>query len=216
MGIIKHGILGGFRKKTGSVVGAYWRRLDVIRALPRSSGKAPTPAQADQRLQFGLVTAFLSGISDLIEVGFASTASINTPMNKAVAYHLKNAIGGVSPDFSINMEALKFSSGKLELPLNMIAGAQPATGIHFSWNGNDTEGKYNEASDRLTFLVYNPAKKKFVKVINAVPRSANNYTLQLPADFAGEQVYCYYCLNSVSKKNLKSDSNFLGSLNLPE
>jgi hypothetical protein len=52
MGIIRQGILGGFRKKTGSVVGAYWRKLDVIRGLPRKSSKPPTIAQLNQQLKF--------------------------------------------------------------------------------------------------------------------------------------------------------------------
>ncbi|RZK61166.1 MAG: hypothetical protein EOO95_16865, partial [Pedobacter sp.] len=68
MGLIKQGILGGFRKKTGTVVGAYWRKLDVIRALPRNSGKGATQLQINQQLKFGLVTSFLSNISGLIDV----------------------------------------------------------------------------------------------------------------------------------------------------
>lgn len=51
MGIIRGGILGGFRNKAGAVIGSYWRTLD-IKGLPCISGKAPTQKQLDQRAKF--------------------------------------------------------------------------------------------------------------------------------------------------------------------
>jgi hypothetical protein len=35
MGIIRGGVLGGFRNKTGAVVGSYWRTLDPELAARR-------------------------------------------------------------------------------------------------------------------------------------------------------------------------------------
>jgi len=70
MGIINHGILGGFRKKVGPVVGTHWRSLAVIKALPRVGGKARSTLQLDQQLKFGMVSRFLSRISPLVDIGF--------------------------------------------------------------------------------------------------------------------------------------------------
>ena len=88
MGIIRGRILGGFRKKAGAVIGAYWRSLDVIKGLPRISNKPPTQAQIDQRLKFALVTGFFSYVSDLIDVGYKALSGVETPMNVACAQPL--------------------------------------------------------------------------------------------------------------------------------
>jgi hypothetical protein len=214
MGLIKQGILGGFRKKTGAVVGAYWRSLDVIRALPRNSGKAPTQLQLDQQIKFGLVTAFLSDISELIDVGFKSVSNIATPMNKAVAYHLKEAISGSSPNFSINPSMLKYSVGRLKLPEVASAVEDIPSSLVFTWNGTDIEGKLIDPTDKVTFLVYNPTKKKFMTAVNIVARSVGEYEMAMPSNFSGDMLYPYISFSSVIKKGIVSDSLFLDPITL--
>ncbi|MGF1925184.1 MAG: DUF6266 family protein, partial [Bacteroidia bacterium] len=122
MGTIKLGILGGFRKKTGTVVGSYWRKLDVIKALPRSSGKAPTQLQIEQQQKFALVTGFLGEFSELIDTGYKADGSF-TPMNMAVAYHLKEAVTGNSPFYAIDLTKFKYSQGRIKLPDTVTATA---------------------------------------------------------------------------------------------
>lgn len=212
MGLIKLGILGGFRKKTGTVVGAYWRRLDTIRALPRSSGKAPTQAQLNQQIKFRLVTAFLSNISPLIDVGFKTANSVSTPMNLAVAYHLKEAITGVEPAFELDLSKLKFSQGKLELPLEITAVAATGSIMQISWLHTEIDDKFLDATDMINLLAYNAVKKKFVRVALAAYRSDEGYAFQLPANFAGDVVHVYAAFSSVKKKLLYSHTIYLGAI----
>jgi len=214
MGLLRQGILGGFRKKTGSVVGAYWRTLDVIRGLPRSSGKAPTQAQKDQQLKFGLTTGFLSWISDLVFTGYKSMSKIATPMNVAVSYNISAAITGVSPNFTLDYAKIRFSNGKLALPDGLTVESLAAAKLKFSWLHADPDDKLLDATDMATILVYNPVKAKFVKVVNVVPRSAGTYTLQVPASFADDDVHCYISFNSLKHKELVSVSQHLGLVNV--
>nr|WP_068893085.1 DUF6266 family protein [Pedobacter panaciterrae] len=211
MGIIRQGILGGFRNKTGSVVGAYWRKLDVIRGLPRKSAKPPTEAQLNQQFKFGLVTGFLSWLRDLIDVGFKSvTSSSASPMNYAVAYHLKNAIIGVAPNFTIDYPKILFSKGKLELPADADVTSEPGSELVFNWDTGGLDDKYIDATDKLSILIYNPVLDRFVKLTNAALRSAGTFTLNVPPTFATHQVYCYISFNSAKTKSLVSNSFYLG------
>lgn len=212
MGLIKLGILGGFRKKTGTVVGAYWRRLDTIRALPRSSGKAPTQAQLNQQAKFKLVTEFLSNISPLIDVGFKTANSTLTPMNLAVAYHLKVAITGVEPVFELDLSKVKFSDGKLDLPLEMTAVAVAGSVMSISWPHTEPDDKFVDGTDMLNLLAYNLVKQKFIRVALAAARLDTSYEFQLPANFAGDEVHIYAAFSSVKKKLLNSDSTYLGAI----
>ena len=62
MGTIRKGILGGFSGTVGTVVGANWRGMDVIRSRPKSSGSNPTPAQLMQREKFALAIKFQNSV----------------------------------------------------------------------------------------------------------------------------------------------------------
>ncbi|RYF26684.1 MAG: hypothetical protein EOO42_00930 [Flavobacteriales bacterium] len=214
MGLIKQGILGGFRKKTGTVVGAYWRRLDVIRALPRNSGKAPTQKQINQQIKFGLVTAFLSNISGLIDVGFKSANETATPMNMAVSYHLKEAIMGVEPDFGIDLTKLAFSMGKLELPLETTVVPAAGSILNLAWPHTEADDKLIDGTDVINVLAYNASKEKFIKVAASAPRSAMAYSFQLPANFVGDEVQVYFSFSSTIKQLLQSKTVHLGAVTI--
>jgi hypothetical protein len=211
MGIIRQGILGGFRKKTGSVVGAYWRKLDVIRGLPRKSSKPPTIAQLNQQLKFALVTSFLSWISNLVDKGFKGKASSSaSAMNLAVAYNLKYAVTGISPNFTINYPELMFNRGRLELPEDPDVTAAVGAALVFNWPTGGPDERFLDATDRISILVYDPTIDKFVKVANAAARSAGTYTLNVPPTFVGHGVHCYISFSSVKTKALVSDSAYIG------
>lgn len=212
MGIIRGGILGGFRNKAGSVIGSYWRRLDIIKGLPRISGKAPTQKQLDQRAKFGLVTGFFSWIGDLVDVGYKALSEIDTPMNVAVSYHLKEAVTGVSPNFTIDYTKVKFSQGKLKMAAGMNVVSATAAELDFTWVGTGTDDKYRRSDDKISILVFHPTLFEFVTVKNVVARSTGAYTLSVPAEFSGDQVHVYVAFNSVFKKEFVSDSKYLGQV----
>lgn len=212
MGIIRGGVLGGFRNKTGAVVGSYWRTLDVIKGLPRISGKAPTVKQLDQQMKFGLVTKFLSYVSQVIDTGFKSVSSISTPINVAVSYHLKYAITGISPNFAIDYAKVRVSTGKLELPVNIEVATVINAKLDFDWDHLGADDKYMDATDRITLAVYSPMKGRWGKAIGAAARSAMAFQMQLPLDFQGDTVHVYASFHSVKTPDLSSHTKYVGSM----
>ena len=52
MGKIKQGILGGFKGKVGTVIGASWNGIAYMRGLPQSVRNPKTAAQEAQRAFF--------------------------------------------------------------------------------------------------------------------------------------------------------------------
>ena len=212
MGIIEKGMFGAFRKKTGNLVGARWRKVDVIRSVPRKSTKPPTQAQIDQHLRFALIISFFSRISNLIDAYFGKGDSTPTQMNLAVSYRLKEAVTGVAPDFTIDYTRIRFSMGNLSLPDNMAADAVTAGKVDFTWDDDGLDDKRKDATDMVNVLIYNPTKDKFVIRMKAAPRSAKTYSLQLPPNFSGDSVHTFISFTSVMKKQLHSRSEYLGLL----
>lgn len=186
MGIIRQGILGGFRKKTGSVIGAYWRKLDVIRGLPRVSNKPATQAQTNQRFKFGLVTSFLGRLSNFVDEGFGSENGSSSAMNLAVAYNLENAITGIAPNFVIDYTKLKINRGKLLLPGNIVIDITAPARLDITWLNIGPNDKYKDATDLANVVVYNPVKDTFTSLKGAAARSALGYNMLVPADYSGD------------------------------
>lgn len=208
MGIIENGILGGFRKKVGNISGAFWRDLNVIKSLPRKSNRPPTQKQLEQRLKFALVTGFLSSMSELIETGYRAAGS-NSPMNEAVAYHLKNAVIGVAPNYTLDYTKLRFSTGKLSLPSTFSVDTTAPAKVDFNWSLDGTDHKYKDGTDVINVVAYNPTKSQFVTLMAAAPRSAGTYALPLPLEFVGDSVHCLFSFSSTKKKNLHSKSVYV-------
>lgn len=204
MGIIRNGILGGFRKKVGSITGAFWRDLNVIKALPKISNKPPTQTQLEHRAKFSLVTSFLSNLSELIDGAYKHSGS-KSSMNEAVAYHMKNAITGVAPNFALDYTKVRFSSGKLAIPSTFSVDVTAPGKVDFNWS-LEADSKYRDATDMINVLAYNPTKDQYVSLTAAVPRSMKKLVLQMPLDFVGDSVHCYFSFTSAKKKNLHSNS----------
>ena len=63
MGKIKQGILGGFKGKVGTVIGASWNGIAYMRGLPQSVKNPKTPAQQAQREFFREVQDLVGQLS---------------------------------------------------------------------------------------------------------------------------------------------------------
>lgn len=209
MGIQLKGPLGAFSGKVGSIIGSVVKGRNIITSLHTKSSKAPTKAQDDQRKKFGLVTAFLSYFSDLIEIGFGNYSTVGSAMNAAVAYNLKHAITG---SFSINYAELSFSRGKLTGPKNSAVEALPDAKLRFTWTANSAALKLTDPTDQLLILVYNPARDEVTTGINVAVRSMLTYTLQLPDDFSGGEVYCYMAFAGIDGR--VSNSIYAGAISV--
>ncbi|TCC99549.1 hypothetical protein FBD94_09810 [Pedobacter hiemivivus] len=214
MGIITWGVLGGFRNKTGAVIGSRFRNRDVIKGLTRPSNKPATLKQLFQRSKFALVTAFLSSFSNFIELFYGNRSASNSPMNEAVSYHLTGAVTTVGTAVEMDYTKVRFARGKLLLPSQMNLAATAPGKVDFEWTDQlaIADHKYKDASDMANLLVYNPTKKQFVSLMGAAPRSAGVFKLQLPPEFGEDYVHGWMNFSSVLKDGLVSDSHYVGKI----
>lgn len=203
MGTIIKGILGGFSGKVGTVVGASWKGVDYMRSLPKKSSKPATQAQKDVRFKFGIITEFLSAINALVRVGFQSYKNEMTPLNAAVSQNIKEAVGGVSPNFEIDFTKIVYSRGDLATPWLPSALPEPGAVLTFNWDAG-ADSPLSHDDDQATVVVYNPDKKQFVYLQNAALRSDLQYELQLPLDYSTDEVQCYMSFVSADGKAVSS------------
>ena len=210
MATYKKGILGVFSGKVGTVIGASWKGIDYMRSLPKSSSKTPTDKQTEQRLRFALVNNFFGPVKHLIAIGYKSTKRGVTPQNNAVSYHLKEAVTGVSPDFSIDFPKVVFSKGELLSPWNAAAAVTVAGKVDFSWTDNSTPA-LGAAGDKAIVIVYNPETNQYLLVENGATRADVSLVVDMPPNFDGNTVHCWMAFFAADG-SAASTSVYLGTV----
>lgn len=209
MGILKSGIIGPIRNKTGPTVSRMHRSTNVVTAAYRISNKPPTASQLEVQGKFGLLSGFLSNIDDLIKIGFKQFSKGKDPVNVASAYNYAHAFLVEETSFTLNYPQLVYSRGYIlpaESPVILSLPGQ----IEFNWLPQ-RQSMYCQYTDLATFLIYNPAKTYAIKETMVTDRYAQGYMLDLPKEFAGDTVHCYMSFASKDGK-LQGNSIYVGQL----
>lgn len=185
MGTFKKGILGGFSGKVGTVVGSNWRGLDVMRSLPKKSKNGATQLQASQRQKFAATMEFLGPLTSVLSAYFGSPSGTSSRLNNAASYHLKEAVIGDSPNFSIDYGKVVVSKGELIGAKNATVAATEVGSIHVTWNDNSDQ-VLAKPSDLLLMVLYNPDKSQFVIAQGPAIRQDGTADIGIPVTFSGD------------------------------
>lgn len=212
MGKFYKGILGGFSGKVGPVVGLNWKGVDIMRSLPKKSGRVPSQAQLAVRAKFRLVIQFLNPVRALLSKYFGQEQGVQSRWNLATSFHINEAVIGTFPAFGIDYTKVIFSRGELTGLQSAVGTPQPGAGIAISWEDNSGQG-FARADDGLLVVAYNESRGLFETREMAAVRSSGTYTLELPAAWTGEQVQCWTAFTSADGKKC-STSVFMGAVTL--
>ncbi|MHA4894056.1 DUF6266 family protein [Pedobacter sp. PWIIR3] len=210
MGRLKNGINGPVYGKVGNVVGASCRGVDYVRKAAGKSTKPATPAQQIQRDKFALVVGWLKPLLDIINLGYQVFQGDKTPLNLALSYHLKEAVKGEAPDFSIDFKKAVFSKGELLISWIIEVLVLVDRIIHIKWD-NLPATPFNNDSDKATFIVYNPAREQFVTFEDIAIRNDKEARIQLPDSFSTDKVHCWMSYANAARDKV-STSVYLGEL----
>lgn len=210
MGSIRKGILGGFSGKVGPVVGASWRGMDVLRSLPKKSKRAATEEQLIQRSKFTLVAHFLRAIKPVISQFYGYNSGNKSKANKAMSYHIKDAIVGNYPDYTIDYPKVIISQGELLGPQAAVVSTAPNGKLNFNWQNNSGQSTA-EATDNLVIVLYEQSHNTFEYALQAAKRSQMSYVMTLPAYYIGLTLQCWITFVSEDGKTA-ANSVYLGEL----
>ena len=209
MGKIKQGILGPFSGKVGTVVGAIWKGIGTIRALPASVANPKTEGQVNQRTKFTAVVEFLQPSLAFIQQGFRFYAKGMSAYNAAQSYILKNAITGTAPNFTVDYANALVSRGKLE---GVAGGAAGLTGssLTATWTDNSALGNARP-DDKVMLLVYNVTSGDSTVVLDdPATRTDAEITAELEVN-SGDILQVYVAFQAADG-SMVSDSSRVGTV----
>lgn len=154
MGTIKKGILGGFRGKVGTVIGARWRGKYVMRSVPEiNEDRLPTEEQRKVRERFGLVARFLNPMKPIVGKYFGKKQGDKSPFNLATSYHIKEAVLEVGEDFVMDYPKVLISKGDLSGLQSPTLTATVANVLQLDYTDNTGQG-FAKADDQLLVVLY--------------------------------------------------------------
>ena len=210
MSTIKQGILGGFSGKTGTVIGSSWKGIAVMRGIAPSIAQPNTAAQLAQRAKFSLMGKFLRPLIPFLRIGFRSQAVKMSGFNAAMSYNLQNALTGTYPDYDVDYTKALVTEGNLTGALNPEVTATVAGEIGYTWEDN-SDDTIALKDDKVLLVVYNPAKKRAITLVDGNTRAGGSQSITLPSNFTGDEVQCFISFTNANQ-SVVSNSEFVGGI----
>ncbi len=215
MGIIRQGILGGFKGKTGTVIGGTWKGISYMRGLSQSQHDSKTEAQLLQRAKFKMMVQTLRPMSPVVNIGFKYYAERMTSRNAAMKYNIRACLTGTAPEnLQINWELLTFALGPLTGASQMQATYDSrVSSFIVSWSNEAGKAKADD-DDVALVLVYNATQSDAISVVRGTKRSDLSLSIMRPRYWKeGDECNVYLAFTS-SDGDIISNSHWVGAVTL--
>ncbi|KQT17115.1 hypothetical protein ASG31_12260 [Chryseobacterium sp. Leaf404] len=210
MATFNKGVLGGFSGKVGTVVGATYRGMNVLRSLPAKSSKPPTEKQLQQQMIFKLVTAFLQPLKGIQNQFFGSKQGTKSRTNMAQSYTMKECISISAGIPSLVYTKVMITKGELAGFQNVLSSAEPSQVIEFTWDDNSSQGNAS-ATDQASVVCWCEETAAFEIFENAAARNSSTASVTLSSFYSGKdvQVWVYFTNEA---QTTASNSPYLGTV----
>jgi len=203
MGIIKRGILGGFSKKVGNVVGSSWKGIAVIKSQPLSVANPRTTGQVTQRNAFKVCSQFASVI----------LASMIIPLMNRFAVQMSGYnmfvrlnVGNFDENGIVTPDEITFGTGKLGD--TQVSGSNWTSGspqIDLSWT-TTLDNSFKQATDNLYVMVVSQLDGEVIfQGLAGAVRSAGSKSIQCDRNAQSGEIVSIYGVF------LRNDGTILGN-----
>ncbi|MEI7595595.1 MAG: DUF6266 family protein [Bacteroidota bacterium] len=210
MAIVQNPITGRTRKKFGSAVFSKQFGKNTLRTKPLEVANPRTEGQVNQRNKFSLMVESGRLLLSFIKTSFKQATVGMSEFNTYMKENIKTAITGSAGNYSIDYSLLVVAKGTLTGLEEPAATSEAGHVVNISWV--DNQGQSDAlATDKLMYLIVNPAKQKVVYSTGAALRADESQSVTVPAGFIGDSVHVYAAFISETGAKV-SDSEYLGEL----
>jgi len=212
MATFNKGILGAFYGKVGTVIGSTWRGKDVMRSLPRKSGKQASLLQQIQRDKFKLVANFLLPIGSIAGKYFGNKNQLKSLRNQCMSYLIKEATEHDGTQAYLDFPKILITRGEL-LGLNTPTGvAGTNKNLTISWVNNSSQGDA-QATDLVLAVVHQESSDSTWFAEGIANRDTESVTLTLPNYWTASPVHVWIAVVAANGSKYAT-SQYLGEIPL--
>ncbi len=212
MAIVQNPITGRTRGKFATAVFSKQFGKNTMRSKPASVANPRTQLQKEQRAKFALMVELSRMFLPFLKTSLKNASVGMSEFNTFMKINIKNVITGTFPDYAIDFENLLVSKGSLTGADMATATATAGSAVEIVWNDNTGVGDAQNM-DKVLALVINPEKGYAISSIATTTRATETLEIDLPADWASDNVYVY--ISFIADGSTKtSDSSFLGEISI--
>lgn len=205
------GITGPFQGKVGRVIGASWKGIPYMRALPRKRTSPPTAGELANRKKWALSQQWLQPVQDFVRIGFKGYSPRSEGFIAAKSYLLKNAIVVKGEKVAIDPARVKLSWGDLPLPNNLQLTRLEGKLVQFTWDPKFHDDISHEG-DQIMMLAYNVEKDRVVDNLYGRVRGHGSDILDIDTSKTGTfHIYAAFVAHDRSRQ---SESMYMGTVEL--
>lgn len=206
MGVITKGILGGFKGKVGTVVGANWKGIDTVRSMPSSVANPRTSGQMLNRGKFKMISMLASTLLGNLVRPFWNGK--NAKMSGYNSFIRANVELGTTENTLVYPE-LKMATGSLEgVTLIDATASNGSTEVSVEYDPNTGIG--NAASDDfVNAVVINATTGAISTSIKDAARPDSLITVTVPEVSTGDLLKVYVFASKATDDKVVSNSVFL-------
>jgi len=201
MGKIKQGILGGFRGKVGTVIGASWNGIAYMKGLPQSQKDPKTPAQMAHR-------AFFSEVQDLVGqltyeqlVFLFPNSAKGMSRRNALVQQLAAAKVVEEGAMHVDLASIATIGNAPTADLPEVSITASRSNLTISWD-EENDWRTQHGDEYPTICVFNVTQKKIFLVHSTVTVGASgeqSFSLDHDAFGIGSDEYSGIMLSTGSK-----------------
>ena len=210
MARLTYGSLGPVTGKVGNLIVSSWKGKPYVKSLPRDRKSPPTEKELINRQKWAMAQAWLRPVTQFVREGFKEYTPTVEGFLAAKSYLLKNAFEGAAPDLAINPALVKLSAGELPLPQNLQVNLLDGETAQFSWDTADLSR--SNRYDQAMLLAYDVENRFSITTLTGQLRYTGVDTLKLSV--VRGQVYHLYIAFIAADRSMRSDSVYLGSINV--
>ena len=190
MGKIKQGILGGFKGKVGTVIGASWNGIAYMRGLPQSVRNPKTAAQEAQRAFFREVQDLAGQLTVEQQLFLFPTSPSGMTRRNALVKQLAEDPVITADSKSVNLAELATigNAPTADLPVVTVStdNVEGSDVLKMQWD-TDNDWRNAHADEYPTIFVANVTKKKiFLVNSTAVVGASGEASFTVPLAAYGE------------------------------
>ena len=210
MAVIKKGILGGFKGKSGTVVGYELNGQSIIRGLPQERSTKPTEKELINREKFKVSQIWLKPLVDFLRVGFQGYQPTYQGFVAAKSYNYKHALKtDDGENFYMDPSQVLVSYGTLEQVENPTMELS-SNELTISWG----KGGNFQYDDKMMVMAYCIEKETVVFNTTIALQQKKKAVLEMPPRIFDMDFHVYLAVVSEDRKN-RSNSQYLGKISVP-
>jgi hypothetical protein len=211
MAIYKNGANGTFSGKVGAIVGATWKGMPYMRALPSKRTSPLSETESSNRNKFSKAHHWLKPVLPFVRVGFKGYSATIEGFLAAKSYLLKNAFEHSGNGLVINPALVKVSHGELPLPGNITASQVHPEKVQFTWD--TTAINKQNCFDQVMLLAYDTDNAIAYYHVPGQPRMNGTDELTIGPALFTRTLHLYVAFIAADRSR-QSNSVYLGAMGI--